>query len=125
MEQYRIKETHTYRVNRFLIEAKVIQWGKLSNLLNFRELECRGARIQIPAGLLLSLFPSLSLCGLSAESSMQERTQTGPYTGPLSVSSTNVRSHFIEEKAWMGSPRDSVADWGFLHSCCMMDKSQK
>ena len=72
-----------------------------------------------------SVSIALTLCGLSAESSMQERTQTGPYTGPLSVSRTNVRSHFIEENAWMGSPRDSVADWGFLHSCCMMDKSQK
>ena len=58
--RYRIKETRTYKVNRFLIEAQVIQWGKLSNLLKVRELECKRARIQIPAGLPLSLFPSLS-----------------------------------------------------------------
>lgn len=60
--------------------------GKACNLLKVRELECRGARMQIPAGVPLSLFPSLSHYVVSVQrAAIQERAQTGPYTGSLSL----------------------------------------
>lgn len=125
MEQRENHETRTYRVNRFLIEPSNAM-GKACNLLKVRELECRGARIQIPAGVPLSLFPIAHIMWSQCRGQPCRRgKRRRGLTQVPSVLSTNVRPHFIEEKAWMGSPTDSVADWGFLHSCCVMDEIQK